>query len=141
MKTLPLGSWEMEYVEAEDAIRLLAVGDRNETVLFRLTKDNISGFLTAIDNRAEGKFVLSGQPMKPQEHVLVSEGDYADDDFYAEDDYYALSYEIRNGDLSKFYDGEEQEYTVVFEYEDEQRSFVSMMWAYWAIDHLIAEAV
>jgi hypothetical protein len=138
MKTVRTGFWEMQYSEAEDAIRILVNGFSREAVLFRLTKDNVSGFLSALDADTPVPVILQGQPMVPQEQFLTEEGGMTEDGDY-EEDLYSTNYEVDNADLSGFYDGEASSYELLFEDSMDRRLLSSSLWEFWALDHILAE--
>lgn len=135
MQTVELGVWEINYNESENAIRLFVNCWDRDAVIFRLDKTNIVSFMEVLDRADTEQVSLTGQPMKPIESVLVEEGEWGEDDIYE------CNYELRTEDITKFYDGELHDYIVKFAEPFDRRVLSSVLWDYWALDHLLAEAV
>jgi len=135
MQTVSPGDWVVSYSETENALRLFVNGWSREAVLFRITKDNVVAVMEFLDSSSTEGLVLVGQPMASQEHVLVEEGDWENDDVYEP------NYDSQDEHLTKFYRGESQEYLLKFNDPRDLTILSVSIWEHWALDHLLAEAV
>jgi hypothetical protein len=131
-----LETWEFDYNEAHDEIRLFVNGYSHDAVIFSLNKTTITSFLETIDRPEAHKVTLTAQPMVPQRYT-ESNNRRENWDFFSEDG--AFNYGISQDDLSEFHQGPKRAVTLYFDRNDV--AYLSkMLWDFWATDHLLLEA-
>lgn len=136
MQSIELGMWQLEYNEAADEIRFFVNPFDRDAVLFSLTKANLTGFLEKLDQPETHRITLTGQPVLPQAWVAwaaeINDGE--------EDEQGHFNYVLNADDLTRYYNGPKRAFVININDSADRRNLASMLWEYWATEHILWQA-
>lgn len=142
MQTISLGTWQFEYNEAGNEIRLFINCFDSDAVMFVLNAKNITSVLETLDKPETHRMTLVGQKMVPQTWMafLSDLNDWESELDGEGDDQGKFNYSLNQDDLSAYCEGPRRAFVLQFEDDSERRGLASTLWDYWAVDHLLLEA-
>lgn len=135
MKAITLGTWQFQYNEASNTLRLfLNSGSVKDAALFTITPEGVYSWLEALSDSSTEAMQLMGQPMKAEYEMVMSM-----EDPYEVETVMEAVYNMWEDDLSKGFNGDVQEYMLTFEGRDREMLLASLFEEP-ALEHLTLQA-